>query len=129
MIKTNSKQPRTTIDEGLEKIYFYGIILAFAILSIPIYPITLLATMGISGVLVGCKDIKQEENTPTSRKINTTIVILGIITVITRASLVPEKVISGEIVLAKTKEIYVHGYRKEQFYQNQISNILFLLHR
>jgi len=98
LIKTNSKQPRTTIDEGHEKIYFYGIILAFAILSI-----TLLATMGISGVFVGYKDIKQEENTPTSRKINTTIVILGIITVITRASLVRGKVISGEIDLIRLK--------------------------
>ena len=77
LITTNSKQLRATIDKGPVNNPFYGTILAFAILSI-----TLQATMCILGVFLGSKDIKQEENKPTARKINTTLVILGIITVI-----------------------------------------------
>ena len=77
LITTNSKQLRATIDKGPENNSFYGTILAMAILSI-----TLQATMGILAVFVGSKDIKHKENTLTARKINTSIVILGIITVI-----------------------------------------------
>ena len=77
LITTNSKQLRATIDKGPEDNGFYGTILAFAILSI-----TLQATMGILGIFVGSKDINHEENMPTARKINTSILILGIITVI-----------------------------------------------
>ena len=47
------------------------------------------ATMCILGVFLGSKDIKQEEDKPTARKINTTLVILGIITVIIKVKLGP----------------------------------------
>ena len=77
LITTNANQLKTTIDEGSENNEFYGLIIALATISI-----LLQTTMGIMGVFVGVKDIKDEQHQAKATTLNKILLILGVITVV-----------------------------------------------
>ena len=77
LLTSNANQLRTAILEGPDKNQFYAGIIVFAILSM-----MLQTAMGIMGVFVGKEDINLEHRQEKATKLNRSLLILGVLTVI-----------------------------------------------